>query len=769
MDKVALQKLISDYKTSHHLENKTDAEVISIMRNDPKVNKEDIKKLSFLIAGTAYTQPIGDNLFLKYKKTDAPVSVLEVKTKDGKTYNFNETLSNRIENTSVLLKKSEKQNGLIGKAWSGLKNVFAFGDSSDKVRDIISQEKKLLVKFNSNEKARAGAFKELTGCEYTPENLEKFITGEIKLKSEIALEKYNEGQEMAVDITSDIVAGVISYGAAALCIAGGIAAAPFTAGASLGAVAVGIGIAATAGAVTKVAVKGGEALVGGKEYSLKDAGKDAAIGGVAGALAPLTMGTGGAVATSVGKVAPKLATTARFAVEGGMFGFADGGTRSALEGDSAGEVALNALKGAGVGILAGNILGHGGSTIGKGAQYVYEKLTPVYRGNGFSYRINPFGKKYKLKMDKPTLEKIKFNLKNKRTANPHPTNLTNELERILYGKTGVERLLQENPNLSPVVGSLPQKWGKALSSKEGLYKIDEIFYNFSKKYHAGILNAEDIKFAQQQLSNLLGSEVEMAVLGQGQIGRTFVIKVDGQRFVLKCYHNSINHSLNAHGNYAELSSAVYASRNDRKHFAKFYMGRFGENNDGYILTKFIEDKPSEKAFRLSRYIKSMSTTDGGHNEFGNTIIDYGQVYSDKILTKFNNNERKILRQLTNAIDNNHPDEVAQIIQKYGDSNDFINPVKYLKALVHNLSFWQTGGFKINESPTMAADYFIERVSCLKQLNIDCIPSLNNANEIIVDGVESFGHLSYTKTVPYWAESGKYYDLTFEEWSKLFNY
>ena len=293
-------------------------------------------------------------------------SYVKVKSKDGKTYNFNATLEKRINNVTAKLQKAEKENGLIGKAWSWTKNTIGFGDSSNKVREIQANERKLLAQFNTNEQARANVFKQLTGCEYNEENLEKFIKGQIKLKSEIAIQKYKEGQEMAVDITSDIVSGVVAYGTAAACIAVGIAAAPFTAGASLGAVAVGVGIAAGAGAATKVAIKGGEALFGGKKYSLKQAGKDATIGAVSGALAPVTIGAGGAVATSVGKVAPKfIATTARLSVEGATFGAADGGVRSALEGDSIGEVALNTAIGASVGIVAGNVLGHGGSVIGK--------------------------------------------------------------------------------------------------------------------------------------------------------------------------------------------------------------------------------------------------------------------------------------------------------------------------------------------------------------------------------------------------------------------
>lgn len=283
-------------------------------------------------------------------------SYVRVKSKDGKTYNFNATLEKRINNVTAKLQKAEKENGLIGKAWSWTKNTIGFGDSSNKVKGIQAKERKLLAQFNSNEKTRANVFKQLTGCEYNEENLEKFIKGQIKLKSEIAIQKYKEGQEIAVDITSDIVSGVAAYGAAAACIAGGIAAAPFTAGASLGAVAVGVGIAAGAGAVTKVAIKGGEALVGAKKYSLKQAGKDATIGAVSGALAPVTLGVGGAIAKSLGKGVA--ATSLRFVAEGGTFGFADGATRSALEGNSIGDVALDGLKGAGIGAGFGFILGH---------------------------------------------------------------------------------------------------------------------------------------------------------------------------------------------------------------------------------------------------------------------------------------------------------------------------------------------------------------------------------------------------------------------------
>ncbi len=235
------------------------------------------------------------------------------------------------------------------------------------MRKLLENERKLLNAFNSNTQKRPQIFKELTGLDYTPENMEKFIKGQIKLPSEIALDKYKEGQEMVVDITSDIVSGAAAFGTATACIAGGIAAAPFTAGVSLGAVAAGIGIGAGVGSGTKVAIKAADAYSGGREYTLEEAGKDALIGGVSGGLATVTLGAGGTVANATSKVAPKfIANTARYSVEGGMFGAADGATRATVEGESLENIAVAAVEGAFGGALAGNVMGHGTSAVGKG-------------------------------------------------------------------------------------------------------------------------------------------------------------------------------------------------------------------------------------------------------------------------------------------------------------------------------------------------------------------------------------------------------------------
>lgn len=218
------------------------------------------------------------------------ISYVTYKATDGKTYNINKTFENRINNVTTNLKKSENENGFIGSAWSGFKNLTGIGDSSDKVREFQANEQKLLAQFNTEASDKPKIFEQLTGQKYTPENLEKFIKGEIALKSEQALNGYNEGQSMAVDVGADIVSGVAAVGI----YTAAVAAAPFTGGTSI---AVGVVAATASGAAIKSGMKFADAKTGGREYD--SLGKDMATGAFSGALAPVTAGFGGAVGKTV--------------------------------------------------------------------------------------------------------------------------------------------------------------------------------------------------------------------------------------------------------------------------------------------------------------------------------------------------------------------------------------------------------------------------------------------------------------------------------------
>lgn len=338
-----------------------------------------------------------ESYFKQVESTDK-----KVKSIDGKTYNFNKTLENRINNVSINLQKAENSNGFIGSSWNGFKNLTGIGDSSDEVREQQKSEKKLFQQFNNNVKRRPEIFKELTGADYTPGNIEKFIKGEIKLKSEIALQGYNEGQDMAVDIGADIVSGIAAVGI----YTASVAAAPFSGGTSI---AVGVAAAGASAAAIKTSLKAADAVSGGRQYTLKDAGHDATTGAFSGVLAPITGGFGGAVgktvATKLGVQAVKqvgkemaeetakggvkqavktaltkpagyeyaggniakraLASGAEMAADGAVGGAVDNAFRTAYDGGSAEEVLNSAIEGFAGGAIMSPIIGGGMKAAGK--------------------------------------------------------------------------------------------------------------------------------------------------------------------------------------------------------------------------------------------------------------------------------------------------------------------------------------------------------------------------------------------------------------------
>ena len=394
-------------------------------KQEGKIDVKQSGRYSITKAGkTKYYAADGTELKESYFKQVENTDI-KVKSIDGKTYNLNKTLENRINKVTVDLKKAEDSNGFIGSAWSGFKNLTGIGDSSDKVREQQETEKKLLQQFNSNEQKRPEIFKELTGAEYTPENLEKFIKGEIKLKSEIALQGYNEGQEMAVDITADIVSGITAVGI----YTAAVAAAPFTGGASI---AVGVAAAGVSGAVIKTGLKAADAAIGGRKYTLQDAKYDAATGAFSGIIAPITGGLGGAVgktvATKLGIQAVKqvgkeaaqegvnigvkatlktaltnptgyeyvsgnaakrgLAFAAETATDGAVGGAVDNAFRTAYDGGGVNEVLDAAAEGFVGGAIMSPIIGGGMKAVGKGAPKAFCKDNVDIDANGNKVQVN---------------------------------------------------------------------------------------------------------------------------------------------------------------------------------------------------------------------------------------------------------------------------------------------------------------------------------------------------------------------------------------------
>ena len=281
-----------------------------------------------------------------------------------------ETLNNQIVELESQYNESKNSNGWISGAWDWVKNTFNFGASSNKALDEINKAKDELKKFENKESDLKEVYKNITGRELTSDEIELLASGELTLKdSTLAGEKlynYTQGQQMSVDVVADIASGIVSVGVVALGTTLGICAAPFTAGASLGMIGAGIGLAATSGAVVKTALKASDCLGNEKEYTLADFGYDTITGSINGAMGPISNALGGAGGTAVmkalgcealetttksllGQTSAKLLSRAvDCAIDGGLSGATDGFSRALAEGrieDIPKDMLVNSLGG----------------------------------------------------------------------------------------------------------------------------------------------------------------------------------------------------------------------------------------------------------------------------------------------------------------------------------------------------------------------------------------------------------------------------------------
>lgn len=676
----------------------------------PEYFKKVEGNISISANGTSYT-------ITKNGKKSKPI-----KAKDARLGVIDQNIV-RLNNQEKRLKKTKKEQGFIGKGWDWLKNKTGIGDSSDKAQTQIDAERKLLMQMRkSGAKISKSEFEKITGQKCTPANMKKFQQGDFSQAAK-KVSGYQEGQEMAVDVAADVVSGVAAFGI----YTAAVASSPFTGGTSI---ALGVAAAAGTGALIKSGIKAADAFSGGRKYTFDNLKKDAGTGAVSGMLAPVTSGVGGAVGKTVatklglqtvktvgkeigedvvensfkqtlktslqnpgafkfvGEGAGKkiLAYGSEVLADGVINGGIDNGFRTAVNGGSLSDVA----KASGEGALFAPLVGLGmkgtGFTLGKATSLVNKTV----KENGFHYIKTPFGNKdFKLTQGQYTRLKLENNSTTVlRSKTQNPTNLTNELKKGIYQLSDVHALLQNNPNLGRTVGKLPSKWGKAVKSSEAFKKIDDAFSSYAKDFHEGKASKEGLKNLETKLATILNTDVKVAYLGSGSIGSTYKISALGQDYVYKVFHKEGMFSSNhGHGNHSELLSAVQASRLSSKNFARFYMGKFGENQDGYILTKFIPETTkttNDKGF-FSNFLKGMNSLDNHSDNVRNgVILDYGAAkvcdYSN-----LSPKARKIAREVFSAIDSNSTENMGKILKNYASSKELVE-VKNLLLKIRDDNF-----------------------------------------------------------------------------------
>lgn len=245
----------------------------------PEYFKKVEGNISISANGTSYT-------ITKNGKKSKPI-----KAKDARLGVIDQNIV-KLNNQEKRLKKTKKEQGFIGKGWDWFKNKTGIGDSSDKAQTQIDAERKLLMQMRkSGAKISKSEFEKITGQKCTPANMKKFQQGDFSQAAN-KVSGYQEGQEMAVDVTADVVSGVAAFGIYTVA----VAASPFSGGTSI---ALGVAAAAGTGALIKSGIKAADAFSGGRKYTFDNLKKDAGTGAVSGMLAPVTSGVGGAVGKTV--------------------------------------------------------------------------------------------------------------------------------------------------------------------------------------------------------------------------------------------------------------------------------------------------------------------------------------------------------------------------------------------------------------------------------------------------------------------------------------
>lgn len=561
----------------------------------PEYFKKVEGNISISSDGTSYT-------LTKNGKKSKPI-----KAKDARLGVVDQNIV-KLNNQEKRLKKTKKEQGFIGKGWDWLKNKTGIGDSSDKAQMQINAERDMLKQLRQpNAKIDQKQFEKITGQKYTKANLEKFKKGEFSQASQ-KVAGYQEGQEMAVDVVTDVAAGAASFTIYTL----SIAAAPFTGG---GSIALGGALAAGTGALVKTSVKYADTVSGGRKYTLNDAKKDASTGAVSGLLAPITAGAGGAigktVATKLGLQTIKtvgkeigedvvensfkqtlktslmspgafkyvgegtgkkiLAYSSEVVTDGALNGGIDNGFRTAINGGNLSDI----LKASGEGALFAPLVGLGM----KGTGHV------LYRG---------IGKKF-ITQGKEVIENKRMLLK--------------------------QKMAQGNKVLQNSNTSIPKGALRAPSSK--FAETDEAFINIVRNNKQAILelnkkSGDDfIKGAFALCKKAMGLEeapIKLKIIGNGSNYSSVGDKL-GESAEIAINRNWQN------GNKAELFGAICHELNHQFQYKEIYINS--------IATDF--DKNLNMSKNLRNWINKQDEFFENHNQY---YDDKAKIYSDNFINHY---------------------------------------------------------------------------------------------------------------------------------------
>ena len=267
-------------------------------------------------------------------------------------------------------------------------------------------------------------------------------------------------------------------------------------------------------------------------------------------------------------------------------------------------------------------------------------------------------------------------------------NLTKELKSSFYKPDEIREIFSKYPETSRRVGTLPSALAKKLGAVENLERLDTALSDFAKNFTAknGDVTDDEVLSLSETLSKVLDESVTVSPVGGGKVGYGYKISTNEKDMFFKCFYDlSSRPSMEkaGHGNYAEIASALYSSQKAPDKFIKFYMGRFGEKNDGYMLTEFIEKKVSDKKekFSFKELIPKFTTGDkNSGNEIQGKFIDFGMCDPTEY-DKMSPLSYKILKSIMVALDDSSAKSIDKIVKQYKGQTEYEEALEKVEDII----------------------------------------------------------------------------------------
>lgn len=269
-------------------------------------------------------------------------------------------------------------------------------------------------------------------------------------------------------------------------------------------------------------------------------------------------------------------------------------------------------------------------------------------------------------------------------------NLTRELKSTFYSPAKLREILQRYPQVSRRVGTLPTELAQKVGNGINLEKLDEALTdfarNFTRKGYGVTPTEKEVLALSTRLSKILGGTVTVTPIGGGKIGYGYKIVTKEKDMFFKCFYDLTSKpfmELAGHGNYAEIASALYSQTAAPNKFVKFYMGKLGEKNDGYMLTEFVEGKVTynKPKFSFKDLIhKFISKDPNPQNRRNGRFIDFGMSGLTEY-SKMNPLSYKILKRIIVALDDNSAKNITKIVDKYKGTAEYNEAIEKVKDII----------------------------------------------------------------------------------------